>query len=315
MTSEVGRTLVTGWFSFLDGEATAGDVLALERVRQVLDAHGVPYDVAWSPRFEPGGPALDEVRPGAYTRLVFVCGPLHGPRVAALHGRFAHCRRVAVGVSVIDPADPAVAGFHEVLARDGVVPAPERDLALRAPRGPAVPVVGVLLTHGQREYGDRRAHDAVAGTVRSWLTGTRCAPVVLESRLDREDGLLCGTAEEFLSVVERLDVVVTDRLHGLVLPLRVGVPPLAIDPVRGGAKVSAQARAFRWPALLSAERVRPERLDAWLAWCLERGAGAARRRRPLVVAADPADRLPEALGLPPLVRDPVRGAVGIAVGG
>ncbi|WP_326595557.1 polysaccharide pyruvyl transferase family protein [Streptomyces sp. NBC_01803] len=317
MTSEVGRTLVTGWFSFLDGEATAGDVLALSRVRQVLDARGVPYDVAWSPRFEPGGLALGDARPGEYTRLVFVCGPLHGPLIAGLHGRFAHCRRVAVGVSVIDPADPAVTGFHEVLARDGADRVPEQDLAMRAPRGPGVPVVGVLLTRGQREYGERRAHDSVAGTVRSWLAGARCAPVALESRLDREDGLLCGTAEEFLSVVERLDAVVTDRLHGLVLPLRVGVPPLVIDPVRGGAKVSAQARACRWPALVSAERVAPARLDAWLAWCLDRGAGAARRRRPLVVAADPADRLPEALGVPgpPVPGTLEDGVVRTAVGG
>ncbi|MGK5531884.1 polysaccharide pyruvyl transferase family protein [Streptomyces sp. URMC 129] len=319
-TSEVGRTLVTGWFSFLDGEATAGDLLALGRVRQVLDAHGVPYDVAWSPRFEPGGPALDAVRPGDYTRLVFVCGPVHGPQIANLHRRFAHCRRVAVGVSVIDPADPAVAGFHEVLARDGADPAlpPGQDLAMRAPRGPGVPVVGVLLTHGQREYGERRAHDAVSGAVRSWLAGTDCAPVALESRLDREDGLLCGTAEEFLSVVARLDAVVTDRLHGLVLPLRVGVPPLVIDPVRGGAKVSAQARACRWPALVPAERVEPARLDAWLRWCLDRGAGAARRRRPLVVAPDPADRLPEALGVPGATGGLVpadASAIGIAVGG
>ncbi len=48
---EVRRILLTGWFSFPDGEATAGDVPALDRVREVADRSGLPYDVAWSPGF------------------------------------------------------------------------------------------------------------------------------------------------------------------------------------------------------------------------------------------------------------------------
>jgi hypothetical protein len=296
MTSDGGRTLVTGWFSFVEGEATAGDVLALDRVRAVLDAAGMEYDVAWSPRFVPGALSLERVRPAEYTRLVFVCGPVHGPLLAGLHERFAHCRRVAVGVSVVDPADPALTGFHRVLARDGTAPEPARDLALRAPAGDRVPVVGVLLTHGQREYGERRLHGVVADTVTGWLAATRCAPVVLESRLDREDGLLCGRADQFQSVVERLDAVVSDRLHGLVLGLRAGVPPVAVDPVRGGAKVTAQARACRWPALIPGETLDARRLNVWLTWCLDRGRTVARRRREeLGAAGDPADALPGAL--------------------
>ncbi|RBM16136.1 polysaccharide pyruvyl transferase family protein [Streptomyces sp. PT12] len=297
--SDGGRTLLTGWFSLVEGEVTAGDVLALDRVRQVLDAAGTSYDVAWSPRFEPRGRALDGIRPEDYALLVFVCGPVHGPRIAELHERFAHCRRVAVGVSAINRGDPALTGFHDVLARDGTGGQPTADLSLRAPRGPATPVVGVLLTSGQREYGDARLHDVVADTVRDWLAGKDCAPVVLESRLDARDGLLCGTAEQFQSVVERLDAVVTDRLHGLALALRGGVPPIAIDPVRGGAKVSAQARACRWPALVPGERVDARRLDVWLTWCLDRGRVAARRRREeLIGAPDRADELVAVLRAP-----------------
>jgi hypothetical protein len=289
-----GRTLVTGWFSFLHGEVTAGDVLALRRVRAVLDERGEAYDVAWSPGFEPRGPSLEEVRPGDYDRLLFVCGPLHGPLVAELHERFAHCRRVAVGVSVIDAEDPAVAGFHEVLARDGDGRAPRRDLALRAPAGEPPPVAGVVLTHGQREYGERRRHGAVADAVRGWLVRRRVAPVVLDTRLDAADGLLCGTPEELLAALARLDVVVTDRLHGLVLALRVGVPAIAVDPVRGGAKVTAQARACGWPALVPVERLDDGVLDTWLGWCLdpERGGRTARLRGAAAARGpDPADRL------------------------
>lgn len=44
-----GRVLVTGWPSFLHGEATAGDVLAMEAVRRAAvlprDAPGRPAQV------------------------------------------------------------------------------------------------------------------------------------------------------------------------------------------------------------------------------------------------------------------------------
>ena len=101
------RILLTGWFSFLHGEATAGDVLALDSVRRLLDQAGLDYDVAWSPVFRPGGLRLEDATAADYTDLVFVCGPVHGDQVAGLHRRFSSLRRIAVGVTVIDRADPA----------------------------------------------------------------------------------------------------------------------------------------------------------------------------------------------------------------
>ncbi|SOD62235.1 Polysaccharide pyruvyl transferase [Streptomyces zhaozhouensis] len=293
------RTLVTGWFSLLHGEATAGDILALHRVQAVLDRAGQPHDVAWSPGFRPGALSLADADPAAYTRLVFVCGPLHGQDIAWLHERFGHCLRVAVGTSVLDPRDPAVAGFHRILARDGAGP-PTEDLAARAPARPAVPVAGLLLTGGQHEYGARRLHGRVAETVTGWLNDTRCAPVPFDTRLDARDGTLPGTPDELLSLLERLDVVVTDRLHGLVLALRVGVPAVAIDPVSAGAKMTAQARALRWPAVIPGERLDEERLGHWWTWALGPGARLARRRaRELTAGHDPADALPAVLARAP----------------
>ena len=52
-------------------------------------------------------------------------------------------------------------------------------------------------------------------------------------------------------MIGRADVVVTTRLHGLVLALKQGVPALAVDPVAGGAKVAAQAAVWGWPVLLA----------------------------------------------------------------
>ncbi|MEU3661025.1 polysaccharide pyruvyl transferase family protein [Streptomyces sp. NPDC032940] len=268
---------MTGWFSFPDGEATAGDVLALRRVEEVLRDAGLTHGVVWSPGFRADAPHFADVDPADWSHLVFVCGPAHGPQVEELHRRFAHCVRIAVGVSVVDPSSPAVTGFDHVLLRDSAGAEPTLDLAARAPALPARPVVGVVLTHGQHEYGDRRRHDTVAAEVTRWLAGRDCARLELETRLDAHDWRLCGTPAQLEAVLSRLDLVVTDRLHGLVLALRAGTPALAVDPVAGGAKVTAQARACGWPALVAADRVEAGVLERWWRWCLSDGREAARR--------------------------------------
>ena len=43
---------------------------------------------------------------------------------------------------------------------------------------------------------------------------------------------------------------------------------VALDPVRGGAKVTAQAQALGWPVLLGADEVDAAALDAALDRCL-----------------------------------------------
>src|SRR4051812_19979977 len=93
------RALVTGWFSFLHGEATAGDLLARAAVLDWLSDADIPHDTAMSPVL--GGPSLDDVDPSHYSDLVFVCGPAAGWQVEQLLARFAHCRKVAVGVSAL----------------------------------------------------------------------------------------------------------------------------------------------------------------------------------------------------------------------
>ncbi|HEY0718264.1 MAG TPA: polysaccharide pyruvyl transferase family protein, partial [Streptosporangiaceae bacterium] len=241
-----GRVLLTGWFSFLHGEATAGDVLALEAVQGALDRAGIGYEVAWSPVFRPGALRLEDARPGRYTHLVFVCGPVHGAPVAGLHIQFAALRRIAVGVTVIDRSDPACAGFDLVLARDGDGSTPHRDLSAAVPlpsersrvtpvqAAPQIPVTGVVLASGQGEYGARRRHEQVTRDLTGWIGGKSAAPVPLETRLDSRDWRLCSSAAAFEALLSRMDVVVTTRLHGLVLALRAGIPALAVDPVDGG---------------------------------------------------------------------------------
>lgn len=280
--SATGRVLVSGWFSFPDGEVTAGDFLAEQAVTDALSRLGVPYESAWSPHFAPGALTLEEASPERYEQVLFVCGPVHGDQLTRLHERYASCRRTAIGVSVIDGDGPAVRGFDRIVPRDRDGVGHLADLALAARPRPDKPVVGTALTHGQGEYGPRRAHDRVAETLHAWLPTKDCARVTADTRLAHDDWQLCRTADQFLSLVGRLDLVVTDRLHGMVLALSTGVPALVVDPVRGGAKVSAQARVVRWPAVIPAEKLSAQALDEKWTWCLSAaGKAAAERRRGL----------------------------------
>jgi hypothetical protein len=300
------RVLIVGWPSFVEGVATAGDVLAMEAAGRRLDAAGVPYDMAWSPVFRPCGLALERADPRRYTHVLFVCGPLRGPDVEELHRRYAHCRRVAVGVSVTDGDTPAVTGFDVVIPRDGAGgpgssdgsggaghPA-RRDLSADVPATrPPVPVVGVVPAPPQPEYGRRGRHDQVAERLLDWLRTRDCARVPIDTRLDPRDWRLCATATQLESMIARLDLVVTMRLHGLALALKNGVPALAIDPIDGGAKVAAQARAWDWPAVLTVP-LHGAALERQWVWCLSAEGRAAARDR--AAAPRTASMMDDALG-------------------
>jgi hypothetical protein len=299
MSAESPRVLVVGWPSFIDGEATAGDVLAMEAVSAELDAAGVQYEMAWSPIFRPGELTLTDADPARYTHLVFACGPLIGRGIEALHRRFAACRRVAIGVSVIDPADPAAAGFDVILARDSPGAPPTGDLAAAA-RPPLMPVAGVIHVGEQREYSGRGRHETVSQSLASWLPGCGCALLPLETRLDSRDGRLCSTPAELESILSRLDLVITMRMHGLVLALKHGVPALAVDPVAGGAKVTAQARSWRWPAVVTpgpAGTVDADAMDRWRDWCLSEPGRLAAQRAAHSPPSSPLGGLIPALGI------------------
>jgi hypothetical protein len=282
-----GRVLLTGWFSFLHGEATAGDLLAWSAVCRELDRSRIAYDTAWSPSFRPEGPSLDAVRPEDYSLLIFVCGPLHGEHVAGLHMRFARCRRIAVNVTVLDPSDPAAVGFDLVMPRDAPRRTPQIDLSAGpAAETAAVPVIGVAIASGQGEYGGNRRHQRVNECLAAWLREADLCTVPLDTRLDRNDWTLAREPAQFISLLRRLDTVVTTRLHGLAIALANGVPALAVDPVAGRGKVSAQAAAWHWPIVLTEDRCAPPELDAALARCLS----PVGRQRAQSCAAQTTDR-------------------------
>jgi Polysaccharide pyruvyl transferase len=85
------------------------------------------------------------------------------------------------------------------------------------------------------------------------------------------------TAAEVEALLARMDAVVTTRLHGLVLALKNGVPTLALDPIRGGAKLSRQAAALGWPHALTVDEADADTLTAAFDRCLAPEARALAR--------------------------------------
>lgn len=260
------RALVAGWFSFVDGEATAGDLLAGEEARRWLQQAGYRCDVALSPAFA-AGVTWDEQDPARYAVVAFVCGPAGGTQVERLLDRFADCTLVGLNLSLVDPE--VAARFDLLWERDSDVTA-RPDLSL-VPEVAEVPTVAVVRAHAQPEYSGHRL-DEVHDRILAVLADRGCAAIALDTRVDPGLSPLAPdvrSSAELASLLRRMDAVVSTRLHGLVLALKHGVPAVAVDPVVGGAKVRRQAEALGWPLVLTADEADENRLHAALDRCFE----------------------------------------------
>jgi len=260
------KTLVAGWFSFEDMGASAGDLLVRDLACDWLKGAGRDYDVALAAPFEGGGVDWRTADPAAYEELLFVCGPFgNGPPLTELLERFRGVRLVGLNLTMLEPLErwnPAALLIERDSSRRT-----RPDLAFLSD-APKVPVVGLVLIDAQPEYGKRDLHAAADDAIGRVLSSREAAVVRIDTRLDvNSTGL--RTPGEVESLIARMDVVVTTRLHGLVLALKNGVPAVAVDTVAGGAKVRRQAEALGWPVVLAADDLREPDLAAALDRCLQ----------------------------------------------
>ncbi len=257
------KALVAGWFSFEEMGATAGDLIARDLVGGWLESAGREFDVALAPPFS-GGVDWRLIDPAEYDEVIFVCGPLgNGWPFTDLFERFRGHRFLGVNLSMLEPLD-VWNPFDLLLERDSSRTS-RPDVTLLADTE-KVPVAGLVLVHPQSEYPGAMhgvANDALARVAAS----REMAVVPIDTRLDI-NGTGLRTAAEVESLIARMDVVLTTRLHGMVLAIRNGVPPLVIDPIAGGRKVITQARAIGWRAAFTADELDDGRLRWALEYCL-----------------------------------------------
>jgi hypothetical protein len=266
------RALVGGCFSFENGHTTAGDLLACEVVCDWLREAGVEFDVAKVPGL---GEGIDwaTADPATYSHAIYVCGPFErgGELESRFLLRFGGSRLIGVDLTMLTPLEEWNP-FDLLIERDSTRTA-NPDITFASTR-PKVPVVGVCLVE---DYPGAAVAVAEANAaIEKLMAASSVARVDIDTRLD-ENGTGLRSAAEVESLFARMDVVVTTRLHGMVLSLKNGVPVVAIDPERGGAKVQRQARVLDWPVTLPVDAADETALRSALAYCLtEEGRERAR---------------------------------------
>ena len=262
------KTLVAGWFSFIEMGASAGDLLTRDLVCQWLGENTNPYDVALVPPFK-GGIDWHSVNPSDYKRVIFVCGPFgNGPPVDEMLIRFSHCDWIGINLSMLQSLDEWNP-FKLLLERDSsrtIRP----DLAFLA-SAPPVMVVGKMLIDSQPEYGDRDHHERVEQAIDKFLDSRDVAVLTIDTRLDQNASQSKSSAQ-VEALISCVNVVITTRLHGLVLSLKNGIPAVAIDSVQHGAKLTRQAEAIGWRTILSVDDLSQERLEQAFEYCISEQA-------------------------------------------
>ena len=240
------KTLVIGWFTFEWMGATAGDYIAADILCGWLREAGIAYDVAVFKPVEKGQIRTGSVVPQAYGAVVFVCGPIgDAPPLSDFLDRFPHAKKFAVNVTLLQERS-AWNPFTHIVERDSTVRT-NPDLTFAAGNA-AAPVVGIIYLDHQPEYSGVM-HEEVERVVREVLARRDIATVQIDTQLDPANRFGLRTPAQVESMIAKMDAVITTRLHGAALSLRRSVPPIVIDSVRGGAKLSRQMRQIDWPVL------------------------------------------------------------------
>lgn len=259
------RALVVGHFSFPGGGGTFGDVEAQELVCEWLTEAGIEFDVAANLEDGVRGPKLLDLDPAEYGIFIFVCGPWypHKKVPSMLLKEFEHCLKIGINLTTYEAGK---AGFDYLLSRDSLQEN-RADIAF-AKKQAYLPVVGVLLVERQAAYGSRQRHLYVKKIFDEYLATGQVVPIWLDTVIDHNQvGLKTG--REFESLLRKVDVLITNRLHGLVLGLKNSVPVVAVDSIAGGGKVTAQAKALGWPILIPVEELSVEKLDETVRRCID----------------------------------------------
>jgi hypothetical protein len=261
--------LIAGWFSFTNGLATAGDLGACRTVRKWLIEAGYHCDVALDAEISDNETVseefvkLESVDPEAYSHVIFVCGPFGPYRTEkAFLSRFQNS--VIIGLNLSMEEDINLWNPFDILIERDSSRCVRPDIAFDSVQK-SVPVVGICLVE---PWGyDLEKIDSIETTITRALTLREIAPVAIDTRLD--DNLVgLRTAAEVESLIAKMDVVVSTRLHGMVLALKRGVPVVAIDPRNGDGKISRQASVLNWPHIYTAQELTIERFNMALDLCL-----------------------------------------------
>jgi hypothetical protein len=257
MSRRKRRIIISGWFSFNLPHNTAGDLLAQQSAVAWATEAGYECFVAVACPKEVHEVATESLRAKDYDAVVFVCGPLTESHISSFMQKFSDIKRIALNVSIVATSNLSKE-FDVIIPRDTPIQT-NPDISLATPTQ-IVPVAGLIYVGRQREYPTQQ-HDAVEILVQKVVQKIGLATVGIDTKLPHNQYGLSSIAQ-VESVIRHMDIVITTRLHGSVLSLRNGVPPVVIDPVPEGAKVIRQMKALKWPLAYTIGNLTEQQLEA-----------------------------------------------------
>lgn len=263
------KALVAGWFSFEEMGATAGDLLVRDTACEWLEKAGYSYDVAHAHPFA-GGVDWQLVDPKQYSHLIFACGPFsnYSP-LTELFERFSESCLIGLNLTMREPLSKTTNPFDVLYERNSS--AMHRPDVVFITRQPKVPVVGLILVIPQEEYKERALHNLANAAIHRLIDSREMAVVTIDTRLDDNDTNL-RTPAEIESLIAKMDIVLTTRLHGTVFAIKNGVPAVVVDAIAGGDKVSQHARAIGWSQVFIADALTDGDLQKAYDYCLSETA-------------------------------------------
>lgn len=250
------KILVSGWFSFENMGTTVGDLISCDLVCNWLHKLQLDFDVA-SRQKNLKGLKWENTNPEKYTHVIFICGPFgNGWPVTEFLDYFKNSKFIGLNLSMLQSLNEWNP-FDLLIERDSDMQH-NPDIAFGA-KFQKVPVVGIIRAHKQKEYGRRAKHENANQGIDQLINSRNMAIVNIDTSLENNQFGM-RTSNEVESLISKTDLIITTRLHGLVLSLKNGIPALAIDPISGGAKISQQADAISWPYIFDVDTLTKQEL-------------------------------------------------------
>lgn len=261
--------ILVSWYGAFEGHGTIGDLLSLQTLTHYL--HDLGYDIDYT-SYEAfkdlKGRRVDwqQVNARDYQIFIFVCGPVmkNHPQLTLLFSKFKRAINIGVGVSLFSKDHfNYLNPFDHVFAREGMDTTFD-DIAIAAPASVQVKseekgemIIGISLRGLQGEYGeqnclseltDHTIHQAAEILSQKW----NAKVVLIENHLKRSG----VNPEEIDQAYASCALVITSRLHGAYMALRHEVPFIAIDQIKGGAKVYGILKGESWPHVYKIEEIK-----------------------------------------------------------
>lgn len=263
------KILLTWWGTLDNGGETAGDLLSVIAISKELCKLGLSHDAAT--RFPYKGlenpVRWEDIDAVDYDKLVFICGPIiyENDSFCRLLEKFDHCKKIAVGVSgLADTFGDATVNFDKILSRDGFdnhthnidlslnqLPYNSGRFLIKEQKSGKL-TLGLCLRGKQREYGKENClSDKVDEIIDKLKSNSDFDIKIIDTKLSPSQSNPMDIYHQFGGC----DLIITTRLHGSLLALAHATPFIAIDQIKGGAKVGKQLSLIDWPYSFSADNI------------------------------------------------------------